>query len=372
MIKIERPTLIVDEKKVRSNIKRLADKVQRNSVQFRPHFKTHQSLEIGEWFKDYGVTKISVSSVEMAEYFSQRWDDITLAIPVNLCQIDKINTLAERITLNLVIDSFESALFLDQELTHPVNVWIEIDCGYPRTGISWQSKELIGEIAEFVGTGELLNFIGLIAHFGNTYNANSTSMVKRVFSESVSRLNSVKDHLFKIGILNTSISVGDTPSCSLITDFYGVDEIRPGNFVFYDLTQENLGSCQENDIAIAIAAPIIAKFSSRQQIVIYGGSVHLSKEFLIFENDTKIYGKIALPNENGWSKTIYNANIINLSQEHGVITVDRNLVDEIQIGDTLFILPVHSCITANLYKHYMTLEGKRLLNIHSCERPLYI
>jgi len=31
------------------------------------------------------------------------------------------------------------------------------------------------------------------------------------------------------------ISYGDTPSCSIAENFDEVDEIRPGNFVFYDV-----------------------------------------------------------------------------------------------------------------------------------------
>ena len=83
MLKITRPTLLLDEQKCRANIARMAEKASGNKLIFRPHFKTHQSLELGRWFKDYGVTSITVSSVEMAEYFSSEWNDITFAFPLN-------------------------------------------------------------------------------------------------------------------------------------------------------------------------------------------------------------------------------------------------------------------------------------------------
>jgi D-serine deaminase-like pyridoxal phosphate-dependent protein len=68
---------------------------QKHSLAFRPHFKTHQSLELGNWFKDYGVTQITVSSLEMAEYFATQWNDITVAFPVNVLEINRINSLAK-------------------------------------------------------------------------------------------------------------------------------------------------------------------------------------------------------------------------------------------------------------------------------------
>ena len=87
---ITSPTLLLDQKKCLANLRRIADKAKRNNVNFRPHFKTHQSKIIGRWFKDFGVNAITTSSLQMAEYFAlDGWDDITVAIPVNILEIDQ-------------------------------------------------------------------------------------------------------------------------------------------------------------------------------------------------------------------------------------------------------------------------------------------
>ena len=67
--------------------------------------------------------------------------------------------------------------------------------------------------------------------------------------------------------------MGDTPAATLCTNFNGVDEIRPGNFVFYDLMQHSLGVCAIEDIAVKMVCPVIAKHVSRNEIVIFGGAV---------------------------------------------------------------------------------------------------
>ena len=78
----------------------MAEKARQSKVTFRPHFKTHQSIEIGSWFRDEGVQKITVSSVDMAEYFaSDGWNDITIAFPLNIRQLPQIQELAGRINL---------------------------------------------------------------------------------------------------------------------------------------------------------------------------------------------------------------------------------------------------------------------------------
>ncbi|MDQ1351629.1 MAG: hypothetical protein QG657_1934, partial [Acidobacteriota bacterium] len=72
----------MDKEKALKNIIRIKEKIARSpGVRFRPHFKTHQSAQIGQWFREMGVSAITVSSVDMALYFAQHgWTDITIAI----------------------------------------------------------------------------------------------------------------------------------------------------------------------------------------------------------------------------------------------------------------------------------------------------
>jgi len=95
---ITRPTLLLDEERARRNVERMAVKAGRSGVLFRPHFKTHQSAQIGGWFRERGVSKITVSSVKMAEYFAgQGWDDITIAFPANRHSRVRISTRRNRL-----------------------------------------------------------------------------------------------------------------------------------------------------------------------------------------------------------------------------------------------------------------------------------
>lgn len=68
MFPLVEPTLLLDKQKCLSNIAMMIEKARKNNIIFRPHFKTHQSHEVGRWFRSFGVDKITVSSVKMAEY----------------------------------------------------------------------------------------------------------------------------------------------------------------------------------------------------------------------------------------------------------------------------------------------------------------
>ena len=73
----------------------------------------------------------------MAKYFaSHGWNDITLAFPVNILEINEINQLAKKIKLNVLVENREAAQILAEKITNPLGVYIKIDTGYNRTGIA--------------------------------------------------------------------------------------------------------------------------------------------------------------------------------------------------------------------------------------------
>jgi D-serine deaminase-like pyridoxal phosphate-dependent protein len=241
---IKKPTLLLDEAKTRANIRRISQKAKLQGVRFRPHFKTHQSAVIGEWFREEGVSSITVSSVDMALYFVRHgWKDITIAFPVNLRQIDEIRQLAQKIKLGLLVESPETVQFLADNLSAAgvADTWIKVDTGAHRTGLPWQQAKAVIELAHKIRSVPALLLCGLLTHAGNTYSSPSPAEVCRRYSESVNHLLDLRQQLAYNSLAGLEISTGDTPGSSLC-DFGPVDEVRPGNFVFYDSKQLQIGS----------------------------------------------------------------------------------------------------------------------------------
>lgn len=344
------PTLLVDEQKCRANIRRMAEKARVNNLIFRPHFKTHQSHLIGQWFREEGVTKITVSSLRMASYFAEDgWNDITVAFPVNIREMDTINALAERITLNLLVESEEAVQALVFGLRHPVNVFIKIDIGTHRTGIDPTHTSHIQTLISAIYQAEKLDFAGFLCHAGHSYQARGTSAILDVHAASMKLIETLRRSFADIPDL--FITTGDTPTCSIANSFPGVNEIRPGNFVFYDIMQQQIGSCGASDIGVAVACPVVAKHPERNELVIYGGGVHFSKDF-IEEAGHRVFGHVVLPTSSGWADTLANAYVSKLSQEHGVISAPAEWINTQRIGDLVYVLPVHSCMTMDLMRSF--------------------
>lgn len=350
------PTLFLDPVRCKKNIAKMAAKAQRNNVAFRPHVKTHQSLSVARWLKEEGVAKITVSSLKMAAYFAQEWDDITVAFPTNILEIETINSLASKIQLNLCVENIEVLEFLKNHLKAPVGIFLKMDIGYNRTGIAVDRFSLIDQLLSQMDQAPMLQFKGFLGHAGHSYQCRSKEAIETVHQTSKEKFLILKSH-YREQYPELTLSYGDTPSCSVTEDFTGIDEIRPGNFIFYDLTQNIIGSNELDEIAVAMACPVVAKHTDRNEIVIYGGGVHLSKDRVEDPETGVIFGRIAEKKGSGWGACIPNMHLKSLSQEHGIVSVPKETIRDYAIGDLLWVLPVHSCMAADLMKEFHTPDG---------------
>ncbi len=364
MLNIKKPTLLLNNDICRSNIQAMAKKAREYKVIFRPHFKTHQSATIGEWFRKEGVTAITVSSVSMAQYFANHgWKDITIAFPVNLLEIDEINQLANSINIQLLIESEVTACFLKERLTEKCGFFIKIDTGYHRTGIAASNVSLINKVLQAAESPKL-HFNGFLTHSGNSYHAKDREELIRIQQTAAENLLRLKKH-FHLQYPNIIVSVGDTPTCSQLPVSQVIDEIRPGNFVFFDVMQFALGSCKLEDIAVALGCPVVSIHPNRQEAIIYGGAVHLSKDQTLLPADPDpIYGLAVNWNGKSWDTFTLLGKVRSLSQEHGILSLTQAGCN-LKPGELVAVLPVHSCLTANLMRKYMTLDGDKIESMNS-------
>lgn len=353
---IRTPTLLIDKEKCLSNMDMMLQKAKASNAELRPHFKTHFSAEIGNWYRSKGVKKCTVSSVSMATYFAENgWDDIMIAFPYNPLEVSDISRLAASINLNILIESESSLVHAIENIDNKLGFFIKVDIGTHRTGIDPRNTELIQSLID--KSSENIVFQGFLAHAGHTYGCKDLDSIQWIFDGSVKTLTQLQENHGGI------ISYGDTPSCSLMNDFSFCDEMRPGNFVFYDWMQQEIGSCTTDQIAVCLACPVVAIHSDRNEVVIYGGGVHLSKDLIIEKDllgkDQKCFGKMVTLQEEGWNTEVM-GNVVRLSQEHGIIKMSDKELARVKVGDVIGVIPVHSCLTADLQGYYLSTTGERI------------
>lgn len=334
---VVRPTLLIKTERAQDNIKGMIKKAENSQTRFRPHFKTHQSLQVGRLYRELGVNQITVSSVEMAEFFANDgWSDILIAFPVNIRELSNIQELSTKIHVELVVESVEVVEILKQSKVN-CPLWIKVDVGYERTGLKDDAviKHLANQILE-----ANLPFKGLLTHAGHSYTS-SREQKEQILKNAETKLLGLREKFAQMDI-PIEVSYGDTPTCSIFDDFSFADELRPGNFVFYDLSQLTYGSCTEEQIAASVLAPVVAVHEDR--IVLYGGGVHFSKDILQIDNE-QVYGYVVGRNDDLWGPIDTSFKLSSISQEHGIVTGPPEKLSRINIGDLLQILPVHSCMT---------------------------
>ena len=351
-----KPVIVVHEDICRSNIRKMANKAKDCGIVFRPHFKTHQSRTIGRWYREEGVKSITVSSVSMAEYFeADGWNDITIAFPFNRLEADSVNDLAGRISVNIIVSSTGSAENASASVKNRTGVFIETDTGYPRSGIKSDNFSEIEKCLDIIGKNKNLVFRGFLSHFGHSYLSKGGKEISGIWNYGISALNTLKK-----SYPGSLISAGDTPCCSIVSDLSGADEIRPGNFAFYDLMQTGIGSCKDENVAIAIYCPVVAVYPSDKKAVLYCGAVHLSKDSLTIDGK-KVFGKIGMIKDNERPEYIQGCYINSLSQEHGVINMPDGL--KLSEGMVVAVMPVHSCLAVSCMKKGIINPGYSELEI---------
>lgn len=350
----ERPVLLLDTNRCKRNIKNMKSKCSDNACELRPHFKTHQSIEIGRWFRELGIKGITVSTPQMASYFAaDGWDDITIAFPFYRAQVPALRQLQEKTSLRLFIHNSDDLLYLNRVLDKPVKFYIELDNGYKRSGISPSDANSISSIIETADNLEMVDFHGFYMHDGRTYQSSSQEEILKSVESSVLLMKRMKE-LYP----HAAISMGDTPSASTLPSLEFMDECTAGNFVFYDWMQYKIGSCTSDEIALFHLLPVAQSLPEENRAICHGGAVHCSKDYVTDSTGVKNYGQLISFNADESFK-ILDGMLVSLSQEHGMLSVGDESTDELS-KEFVCIIPIHSCLTANLYDHYFTTSGETL------------
>ncbi len=355
--RLSEPELLLDPARAQHNIARMAARAHAAGVRLRPHFKTHQSRTVGRWFRAAGVDAITVSSLAMAEYFADDgWRDITIAFPFHPGMLARVESLARRLTLGITIADAQA--LDDIRIDAALDVWLKIDVGSGRTGFPHADSDAISAIARTLAARDDVHLRGLLAHAGHSYGARGAEAVLEVHEQTLTAMRGLRA-LLQPAVGKLELSVGDTPTCSIAERFPGIDEIRPGNFVFYDLSQWQIGSCSASEIAVAMACPVVARHPERGQLVVHGGAVHFSKDSIELDGE-RIYGLALEPRSQSWDGLQLQTRLIALSQEHGVVAAPAAVIATTRPGDTLLFAPVHSCLTADAMGRYRSLVGDRI------------
>jgi D-serine deaminase-like pyridoxal phosphate-dependent protein len=151
------------------------------------------------------------------------------------------------------------------------------------------------------------------------------------------------------GLAVDTVSVGSTPTFSVVDHLDGVDEARPGNSVFYDVHQATIGSAELGLIAMFVLATVVGVYPERRHALVDAGALALSQDA----------GPVAVDPDCGYgrlldleSRPLVGLKLRALSQEHGLVEGSPTALRRLTPGERVVILPNHSCLAAACFDTY--------------------
>jgi D-serine deaminase-like pyridoxal phosphate-dependent protein len=354
------PSVLLDLDRFTTNCNRMRRKAAAVGVKLRPHLKTLKSVDAARLAVDASGA-ITVSTLTEAEHFSRHgFDDILCAVclpPAKTARALAIHRATSGSGLSCLIDSVDAANAIIDILRHlkgNLPLWIEIDCGGRRTGLSADSTELL-PLARLLSQSDVIDFRGVLTHAGQSYACTSIAEILEIAETEREQVVMAAERLRADGIACPGVSAGSTPTAVHGTNWNGVTELRPGVYMAGDLFQMHMQSHAREDMALSVLATVISSHADR--IVVDAGGLALSKDRSMRDlAGDPGYGEVA--DVQGEPLGLH---IHGVHQEHGEIAIPQGHAVP-KVGTPVRVYPNHACMTAAAYTRYFVTRGDEVIS----------
>jgi D-serine deaminase-like pyridoxal phosphate-dependent protein len=354
------PALVLDRLVVARNAAAMSARARRHGIALRPHVKTAKCVEVARLATEGQPGAITVSTLAEAEYFAAHgFRDITYAVGLSAGKLDDaVRLRRDGIALRLLVDNLEAARALaDRARAQAVRLeaFIEIDSGQRRAGLDPEARELV-PLGEALNLPPFVALAGVLTHAGQSYHAKGAEAIARVAEAERTAVLRAAERLRAAGLPCPVLSTGATPTATHGRSFEGLSEIRPGNYVFHDLTMVSLGVCRIEDVAVSVLASVIGHHKGAGHILIDAGFMALSKD--LGAHDYLPDAGFGYVMEERGRARLPGLSVTEVNQEHGMIKVrGSGDYERLPVGARVRVLPNHSCATAAMYGYYNVVEG---------------
>ena len=351
---LDTPSVLVDLDILERNIAEMAALAGREGVALRPHIKTHKTPQIAKMQLEAGAAGVTCAKIGEAETLADAGiDDIFICFPlVTELKARRLASLARRARVSTIVDSPQgvaalSAVFADEPA--PLEVLVKVNTGLDRVGVlPEEAVPLAQRVAEAPG----LRFGGVCAHEGYTYGKSDPAERAAVGRKGGETLVATARAIEAAGLPCPRVSVGSTPGSGSADSVPGVTEMRPGNYVFYDLMQVGMHVVPPERCALHVLVTV-ASHAARDRAVVDAGSK-------TFTSDKGAHG---MSGATGFGLVLgkEDIEIERLSEEHGWLRLDPAGSD-VAIGEQLEVIPVHACPVANLAPELILVRGGEVVD----------
>jgi D-serine deaminase-like pyridoxal phosphate-dependent protein len=165
----------------------------------------------------------------------------------------------------------------------------------------------------------------------------------------------VQEDFRKAGIELKIIGGGSTPTLFHSHEIAGINEIRPGTYVFYDAMQVAAGACAWEDCAVTVLTTVVSTVRPGYALI-DGGSKTFTSDGLPGAAQPS-FGKVT---------EVPEAVFYNMNEEHGYLDL-RQAGKTIRVGDRLRIIPNHVCVAVNMHEKAYGIRGDKVEEVWPVE-----
>lgn len=341
---LETPVPVVDLDRLAHNLDRMAAYATLHGLRLRPHVKTHKSPRIAAEQLRLGAVGLTCATLREAEVMADVCHDILVAYPpVGAARLERLARMPSHVQIAVAGDDPQAldALSVAARLGHrTIDVMVEADLGMHRVGVS--SPEKAVAMARQIERASALRFAGLQFYPGHIrahVNDQDAGLVQLGRD-----LGAYIEALTDAGLPPRIVSGGSTPAAWRMHEVPGVNEVRPGTYVYNDRTTAQIGACDWEDCALTVLATVVS-VSVKGQAVVDAGTKALGREPLRADGD-------------GYGALLDHPDVIvsRMSEEHGILDLSKSSWRP-RLGDQVRIVPNHVCIVVHLFDEIFGVRG---------------
>lgn len=341
---LETPVPIVDLDRLAHNLDRMAAYATLHDLRLRPHVKTHKSPRIAAEQLRLGAAGLTCATLHEAEVMSEVCQDILVAYPpVGAARLERMARLPDHVRLAVAADDVQAldALAVAARLGHrTIDVLVEADLGMHRVGVASPAKAVA--MAQHIARASSLRFAGLQFYPGHirAHVEEQDASLAQLGRDLGAYIEALTDAGFPPEV----VSGGSTPAAWRMHEVPGVNEVRPGTYVYNDRTTAQIGACDWEDCALTVLATVVS-VSVKGQAVVDAGTKALGREPLRADGD-------------GYGALLDHPEVIvsRMSEEHGILDLSKSTWRP-RLGDQVRIVPNHVCIVVHLFDELFGVRG---------------
>lgn len=370
---LETPALLIDIRRVEKNIQRYQAIANREGVNLRPHGKTSKLEPIWDMQRNAGSQGLTVATVREAEVaMVSGHRDIFIAYPhVDQKTLARIHDLAKVVQITLLVANKEGADIVHDffKANQPCpNILLAIDTGLHREGVSAKHSKTI-EFIKYLEEKFGDRFRGITTHEGHSNKARQPKTVASIAKTVRNTMIELKKKCEKAGITLHEVAIGATPTFAHFKNDgkHTITEAHPGNYVFFDATQFDLGVAKPEECALTVLAQVIDRHAVTRvrdgerekvgMVYVNAGLKILSGEKRPHEEGGFSYGKVFSDLE---ATTINpDASLRSLSEEIGWMEVSPEEIPA--IGKKIRLLAQHAGTTIACNTRAWLIDGEKVI-----------